>query len=206
MQITIRISDIDYGGLAAKGLPAILEDKIDPDGKLGKILSILKKLPRKAVSATLKILPQNTKDDIAVHLTQNYTDWLIDAANRFLSGKEISLSVDGIGIAKNENIELTLGMAEIDYNAFVMSAYPKIRNKLEASEKYGKLFALADSLGEDFEKALRAALEVLPQEKKDEIFSCIVSIYEDEIVSLANSFAAEKEMKLTFAGIEAKKI
>lgn len=69
-KLELIIKDVNYDEIADKVIPIVIE-KYSKNGektnKIVKILAGMKGLPTKLAKAALAVLPQNTKDEIAVH-------------------------------------------------------------------------------------------------------------------------------------------
>lgn len=204
LQITIHITDVDYSAISSTVVPMVLEAKgqSHSDSKLVSLLSKYKNLSAKTISTALKVLPQNSKDDIAVYLMRLYSAEILNMLNRFLADKEIPMSFREISISKAADIECMLALREVDYGQLINAAYPQALSKFGENSKPKKFLSVLESFSGQSDKIIRAMLEVLSQEEKDEIVSSVISVYEPEILSLVNTLAAEKGIKLSFAGIE----
>lgn len=210
LSMIIKISHIDYSAISSKVIPIILENKSNAEnpGKLIQLLSKYKNLPGSMASAALKILPENTKADIALYLIKSYEHQLIDAANNFMNGKGLSsITFKEILTSRTEGvIEASLNVDNINYSALIANAYPLIIDKLSANSKFTKLFSILGKLEGYSEKLIQTTLEALSQDEKDELVCCIISTYEKELISLIHTLLTEKGLTIIFAGVEVKKI
>jgi hypothetical protein len=208
LKAVISINSVDYSAVAQTVIPIILEKKKAEAGagKLVTVLSKLKGLSGKTAAAALKVLPQSTKDDIAISVIQSYEEEILDKVNAFMQDKNLHISVSDIHITKTDTIEIGLSFNQIDYNAVISTSYPLVMARFKANDKFSKLFSVIDKLGDKSADLIQATLEVLSQDEKDEIVSCIICAYEQEIVTLVNSLAAENDLKVSVAGFEIKKI
>jgi len=208
LQIIIHIFEVDYSAIAEVVVPIILENKKSSSnsGKLKTVISKIQNLSGPAVSAALRVLPQNIKDDIAVSIVQNYENQILQKMNDLLAEKQLLLAVKDIEVAKKDNIEICLIFDEIDYTALISTAYPQIVHRGNTNEKFIKIFSILDKLGNKSTDVIHATLGVLSQDEKDEIVSCIISAYEQEIITVVNTFATEKKIKVSIGGVEIRKI
>jgi hypothetical protein len=206
LSLIIKISHIDYSAISSKVIPIILENKanVENPGKLIQILSKYKNLSGSTASAALKLLPQNIKDDISLYIIKSYDKQLIDAANNFMRNKQLDIAFKEIMINKTEVIEVAFNVDSINYNALISTAYPLLINKFSTNSKYDKLFTILEKLDGYSEKLIQATLETLSQDEKDELAICIISTYEEELISLINALTVEKGLKTTFSGAEVK--
>jgi hypothetical protein len=208
LKAVMSINNVDYGAVAKTVIPLIIEKKKgEADaGKLITVLSKLKGLSGKAAAAALMVLPQSTKDDIAISVIQSHEKEILEKVNAFMKDKNLLISVSDIQIIKTDNIEIGLTFSQIDYTSVISTSYPLVIAKLGVNEKFNKLFSVIDKLGDKSMDLIQATLEVLSQDEKDEIVSCIISTYEQDIISLVNSFAVENDFKVSVVGFEIKKV
>ena len=99
MELTLKVSNIDYNSIAQKLLP-ILENKL-ADGSIpgGSLISGLL-TPERAVSM-LNMLPQSTKDSILVQYVKQNQDQIARQLEQFASSEGVKLQVDQVS-AKTE--------------------------------------------------------------------------------------------------------
>lgn len=209
MQIIFKVSQLDYNSIASQVLPALLEKiNINKDKENKKWVDILlrfRDLPGKSASAALMFLPQNVKDELAVYLLRSFDSKAVDSVNKFMKDKEMPLTVYQMNVEKKEQIEISLVLADISYEELFIAAYPKMKDKLSGNEKYGKLFGVLQKIDDPAKGLVNAALGALSQEDKDNLVIDMVSVYEEELVSVINKLADEYGLKLTISGIEIKK-
>ncbi|MDF2543198.1 MAG: hypothetical protein K0S47_2916 [Herbinix sp.] len=101
IKIEIKIKDIDYSEIADRVIPIAIQkmsEKNDKSSKLAKILSGMKGMPSKIVRAALGVLPQQTKDELAVHFLSEYKEDIITYVNRMTEEKQIAIEVADVKI------------------------------------------------------------------------------------------------------------
>lgn len=103
IKLEILIRDVDYGDIADKVIPVVLQklsEKEDKTNKLVKVLSGMKGLPNKIVKAALAVLPQQTKDELAVYFLSEYKEDIVSYVNRMAEDKQIAIEVEEVKIEK----------------------------------------------------------------------------------------------------------
>jgi len=103
IKVEIKIRDVDYGDIADKVIPMVLQklnDKDEKTSKLVKILAGMKGLPNKIVKAALSVLPQQTKDELAVHFLSEYKADIVTYINRMAEEKQIAIEIEEVSIER----------------------------------------------------------------------------------------------------------
>lgn len=103
IKLEIKIRDVDYSDIADKVIPIVLQklnEKDDKSNKLVKILAGMKGLPNKIVKAALAVLPQQTKDELAVHFLSEYKADIVTYMNRMAEEKQIAIEIEEVNIEK----------------------------------------------------------------------------------------------------------
>jgi hypothetical protein len=101
IKLEVMIKEVDYGEIADRVVPIVLQklsEKGDKGGKLIKILSGMKGLPNKIIKAALSVLPKKTKDELAVHFLSEYKEDIISYVNKLAEEKQISIEIDQVNI------------------------------------------------------------------------------------------------------------
>lgn len=103
IKLEVLIKDVDYGDIADKVIPIVLQklsEKEDKTSKLAKVLSGMKGMPNKIVKAALSVLPQQTKDELAVYFLSEYKEDIVSYVNRMAEDKQIAIEVEEVRIEK----------------------------------------------------------------------------------------------------------
>ena len=204
LQAVILVSEADYNNIADTVIPLIIENN---NNNNNAVLSKFGDIAAKAAAASLKILSQNKKDELAVGIVQNYEKQILKNMNSLLVKNKLLLTAKKINaVKKSGNLEICLTFDEIDYTALISTAYPQITAWFGTDEKLSKIFSVLDKLGDKSYDVIRAMLDVLPQNEKDEIVSYGVSQYEQEIIAFLNKSAAKENIKVTVAGVGIRRI
>lgn len=103
IKISLLVSDVQYDSIIDTALSVVLEQltKTSPDNVLLSMLRKLNGLPNSMVKAALKVIPQESRDELAVYLLTAYKSDIKQIANKLATEKDIHLSIDDILI---ENI------------------------------------------------------------------------------------------------------
>lgn len=98
MEVKIQIDRIDYGGVARRALPIVLErlSAAHEDSKLIPLLQKLGDMPGGAAQSVLNVLPQRTKDQIAAAMLESCRDELAGLINDFAAKKGFDITVSNI--------------------------------------------------------------------------------------------------------------
>ncbi len=105
IKLEVMIKDVDYGDIADKVIPVVLQklsEKGDKTSKLAKVLGGMKGLPNKIIKAALAVLPQQTKDELAVYFLSEYKEDIISYVNKLAEDKQISVEIDQVNIERVE--------------------------------------------------------------------------------------------------------
>lgn len=98
-------------------------------------------------------------------------------------------------------IEVKIKISEVDYGAAIDVLMPVLLDKLSDSSSpivkilVGKLKGMSGP-------ATKAALDMLPQETKDELAAACLNHYSEEISKLMVSVAQQKGIKVQVEGVE----
>lgn len=93
-------------------------------------------------------------------------------------------------------IELNIKIKDVDYGAAVESFLPMTIEKIAGKEETGILAKLLGKNSSLSTSVAKAALSVIPQNKKDEIAIAIIEKYKEEITKNLVSYAAEQGLIL----------
>lgn len=104
IEIKIEIDDFNYESAAEEFLPIITENIANHEeaGFVIKMLGKNSSLSAKAAKAALSILPQNTKDEIAVAIIKKYQDEIKRNLMDFATKKGISFQINDLQISSKE--------------------------------------------------------------------------------------------------------
>lgn len=100
-------------------------------------------------------------------------------------------------------IEVKINISEVDYSAAADVLMPVLLDRLSASASPLASLALGRAKGVSA-SAVKAALEVLPQETKDELAAACLNHYSGEISKLMVTMAQQKGLKVQVTGVEVK--
>lgn len=93
MKINLEINDIDYGALIEIFLPMIHDKLSSADGMVAKLLGKVAGTPPEAAAKIVDMLPQDSKDDIAVYLINSKKDVIISAVQEYAGNKGVSFNI-----------------------------------------------------------------------------------------------------------------
>lgn len=98
MKITLELSDIDYGKLVEQFLPMVKDTLSEADGIGMAILSKIAAMPPSFAKKMVDILPQDTKDDIAVLLLNKNKEKIVSAALDYAEKNNLSFKIDQVTV------------------------------------------------------------------------------------------------------------
>ncbi|TJX15882.1 hypothetical protein E9840_01625 [Tissierella creatinini] len=126
---------------------------------------------------------------------------IIGGLNELFMEKKLTLKLVGMDSKKVERegekmLKLDFLFNELDYES-VLSELLRImlESNLKKDGEIGDTSKYINGLGEVPYNMLKAALETLPQEQKDEIVTNIIRINRNKIVSLINNLAEKNNIK-----------
>lgn len=102
VEVKIQISDIDYGDIAEKAIPIVIEKMLEKrqGGKLEKVLSKLKLLPAAFVKSSLRLLDQDTQDELAAFFLNENKETILKHINSFATEKGVQIKVESLDVIK----------------------------------------------------------------------------------------------------------
>lgn len=92
MKISFEVNEIDYGALAELFLPMLREKLEEKDG-MG-ILSKIAGMPPSLAAKMVNILPQDTKDDLAVMLVNKNKEKIMNSILEYAESKGLSFQIN----------------------------------------------------------------------------------------------------------------
>ncbi len=96
INITVKLDDPDYGALAERFLPIVMDKAGASDNKLMKILAGALAAGGSAVVGLIDALPQATKDELAAALINGGKEKIIDTIQKTAESYDISVKVRDI--------------------------------------------------------------------------------------------------------------
>ena len=98
MKIILDISDIDYGALVELFLPMVHDKLAEKDGTGIAILAKIAGMPPSIAGKMIDMIPQETKDEIAVMLVNKNKDKIIESVTEYAEKKGLSFRIDGFEV------------------------------------------------------------------------------------------------------------
>ena len=98
-------------------------------------------------------------------------------------------------------IEVTLKIRDVDYAAAAGTLLPVLLERLSGSASPLTALLLEKTKGLP-SAAVKAALEVLPKETKDELAAACLNHYSAEISQAIENFAVKKALRLCVEGVQ----
>lgn len=98
-------------------------------------------------------------------------------------------------------IDVTIKISEVDYSGAVDVLMPVLLDKLSASSS-PVMRILLEKLRGLSGPAAKAALEILPQETKDELAAACLNHYSADISKLMMDMARQKNIDIRLEGVE----
>lgn len=93
MKINLEINNIDYGAHIELFLPMIHDKFAATNGITAKLLAKIAGMSPEAAAKIVDMLPQDTKDDIAVYLINSKKDVIISAVQEYAGNKGVSFNI-----------------------------------------------------------------------------------------------------------------
>lgn len=107
IEIKILVKDVDYSNIVDKALPIALEQlsKKKESSILLDTLTKFKGFSGIMLKAALSVLPQELKDEIAVHYLSSYKNDIIGFTNKMAAEKGFKIEIENVEIKNlgNEN-------------------------------------------------------------------------------------------------------
>lgn len=98
MKITLELNDIDYGALVEQFLPLVRDNLAEKDGAGAAILAKIAGMPPAMASKIVNLLPQKTKDEIAITLVNKNRGKIIETVLEHAEKKGLSFKIDGFEV------------------------------------------------------------------------------------------------------------
>ena len=93
MKITLELTEIDYGALAEQFLPLVRDKLAEKDGTIAGLLAKVAGMPPNIVGRMVDILPQESKDEIAVMLVNKSKDKIISMITKYAKKNGVSFEI-----------------------------------------------------------------------------------------------------------------
>ncbi|MGM9936494.1 MAG: leucine-rich repeat domain-containing protein [Candidatus Ornithomonoglobus sp.] len=100
------------------------------------------------------------------------------------------------------DIEINIGLGEIDYEAIAERLFPMAIEKLREYSGDNILIKTIGRMQFVPEGLAASILSTLPQEAKDELILYFINGHRDELTSMINNFAENKQIKISVANVE----
>ena len=94
MKITLELNEIDYGALVEQFLPMVRDPLAEKDGTGAAILAKVAGMPPSIAAKMVDVLPQETKDEIAVMLVNKNKEKIIETIMEYAAQKGLSFRID----------------------------------------------------------------------------------------------------------------
>ncbi len=98
MKISLEISEIDYGALVELFLPMVHDKLAEKDGVGVTILAKIAGLPPAFAGKMIDVLPQETKDEIAVMLVNKNKQKIIETVIAYAERNGLSFHIDDFDV------------------------------------------------------------------------------------------------------------
>ena len=98
MKITLELNEIDYGALTEQFLPVVRDKLAEKEVAGAAILAKIAGIPPVIAAQMVNVLPQETKDEIAVMLVDKNKERIIEAVMEYAAKKGISFRIDGFEV------------------------------------------------------------------------------------------------------------
>ena len=102
IEIKIKIDEVDYDSAVSTLIPMLLK-KQARNNPIFEVLKKIEGLPVGAAKAALKVLPRDTKDELAVACLNNYSENISKELVKLLGKNGIRLKVQGIHVSSVKN-------------------------------------------------------------------------------------------------------
>lgn len=101
IDIKILVSEVDYESILDSLSPILLDylSRNSENAFFSSILLKTKGISSVAAKAALKVLPQNTKDELATICLNHYKEDIIHIFTEMLEQKGISIKIEGVEIS-----------------------------------------------------------------------------------------------------------
>ena len=94
MKITFEINEIDYGALVERFLPLVHDKLAEKDGTGAMILAKIATMPPEVAGKMVDMLPQTTKDEIAVMLVNKNKDNIVKMVLEYAEKNKLYFKID----------------------------------------------------------------------------------------------------------------
>ncbi|MHB8131879.1 MAG: hypothetical protein ACYDEX_23145 [Mobilitalea sp.] len=202
-RIKLKIINHDYATIADRFLPDLLQEKTAEhkmSNRIANMLLVKDGSASKFAKGVIKIIPQRAKNNIAYDFITNNKDKIVDSVNKYLEDRQIAISVADMIIkdpdkAGNDMLKFEIVLNEIDYNSVIENTLPKLLISMsEKSDKQGELAKVLLDMEEIPIKMIVAALNILPQQAKNNLIVKLQSIYNNDIIKFINDMVSKENM------------
>ncbi len=104
IEMKIQISDTDYGAAIEAFLPVIIEKMSEKEeaGFISKMIGKNSSLPASVIKAALSVMPQSTKDEIAVACLDRFKEDISKMILDFAKDKGLNFHLENIQISTTD--------------------------------------------------------------------------------------------------------
>lgn len=202
-RIKLKIINHDYANIADRFLPDLLQEKTTEhklSNRIANMLLVKDGSASKFAKGVIKIIPQRAKNNMAYNFITNNKDKIVESVNKYLVDSQFAISVaemiikdpDKVG---NDMLKFEIILNEIDYNSVIENTLPKLFISMsEKSDKQGELAKVLLDMEEIPIKMIVAALDILPQQAKNDFIVKLQSIYNSDIIKFINNKVSEEHM------------
>jgi len=210
-RIKLKIINHDYANIADRFLPDLLQGKVTDhklSNRIANMLLVKEGSASKFAKGIIKIIPQQTKNNIAYDYITNNKDKIVESVNKYLEDSQTAISVADITIKDpdkvgNDMLKFEIILNEIDYISVIENTLPKLLISMsDKSDKQGELAKVLLDMEEIPIKMIVAALDILPQQAKNDLIVKLQTIYNDDIIKFINNKVIEERIIAEVATIK----
>lgn len=104
-------------------------------------------------------------------------------------------------------IKLDLVLDEIDYNKVIDYIVPKlVDNLIIKDNKLARLFTMISDVNTLSSDMLKAALDTLPQQKKNDLIVSLFTVYNEDIIEQINKLLTKNDIAVNISQVNAENI
>ncbi|MDD6645509.1 MAG: hypothetical protein PUE67_05565 [Oscillospiraceae bacterium] len=186
MLIKSKIKNIDYNEIA----DILFKQKFAKQNENAFMINLIK-----LIIGGMKLMPHSLRDVAVIKLFTIYSENIVGMINKQISDREIDVKIKDLTLKGGSMLmNIQIDVESINYQQIIIKFLPQIIGLIPKSENT-KVFAdTLDVVGDDIDKAVKALLNNLDDEKKEKLTKLYANHYSLEILSLLNKLIAKNDI------------
>ena len=183
MTVEIKAANISYSEFA---------DKLLQRRTANADRSSFAPIAGKLISGGIAFLPKSMKDAMLIKLFEQNQSAIIAQLNRLLSDKGIKLEITNAAIAGGSDLmKIRFDIDNVNYEEIIIKFLPQITELIPKNDNTSVFTETLGIVGDNLEAMVKALLDTLDDEKKEQLVKLFANRYSLNISSFLNKLIAD---------------